>query len=426
MKIGFVSLGCSKNLVDSEYILGMFPNQFEIEKDPAKCEVIVINTCGFINSAKEESINTILEMADYKQDKLKCLIVTGCLVQRYKEELEKELPEVDYFVAIKEYDKLHEILAKALEEEINYKFGENRKMVNNSYYAYLKISEGCNNRCAFCAIPLIRGNVKSVPMEALLEEAKRLISIGVKELNIVAQDSNNYGLDIYGERRIKDLLIELNKLDFKWIRILYMYPDEINEELISSMSKLEKVLPYFDMPIQYGSDTVLKWMRRCPKETVKEKISLIRKYYDNPVIRTSMIVGFPYETEESLDETIEFIKEIRFNSLGAFTYSREEDTPAYDMPQIEEEIKVRRLDKLMTVQKEIAFEIANSFVGKTLEVLIEREESIFNRYVGRAYNSAPDGVDGVVFVRGENLKVGEFYNVEITGTNEYDLLGIVR
>lgn len=429
MKIGFVSLGCAKNLVDSEYIVGLFDDPFfEYESDLKQCEVIVINTCGFIQSAKEETIDTILEFAEYKQNNLKKLIVTGCFVERYFDDCLKEFPEVDLFVKISDYKLLPQKLSELFNHKIIHGYGKSRKLVNNNYTAYLKISDGCDNRCAYCAIPLIRGNCKSYSIEENVEEAKRLLDLGVKELNVVAQDTTYYGKDLYNEFKLKDLLVELNKLDFKWIRILYMYPDEIEEDLLIAMSKLNKVLPYFDIPVQYGNDEMLKLMnRRGSVKLIKEKISLIRKYFENPIIRTTLIVGFPHETDKSFEDTVNMVKDIKFDSLGAFTYSREEDTKSYDMDeQVDENVKNKRYEELMLVQQDIIRDLNESRIGKTYETLIERYESLFDRYVGRSYMSAPDGIDGVVYIKTDKqLEVGEFYEVKITGYKDYDLLGII-
>ena len=430
MKIGFVSLGCAKNLVDSEHIIGLFDDPFfEYEENLNKCEVIVINTCGFIESAKQETIDTILELAEYKNCNLKKLIVTGCFVERYFDACIEEFPEVDLFVKISDYHLLPELLSKLFDHKFIHSYGKARKLVNNNYTAYLKISDGCDNRCAYCAIPLIRGNCKSYSIEDNVLEAKRLLSLGVKELNVVAQDTTYYGKDLYNEFKLKDLLVELNKLDFKWIRILYMYPDEIQEDLLIVMSKCDKVLPYFDIPVQYGNDEILKYMnRRGSVKLIKEKIDLIRKYFDNAIIRTTLIVGFPHENENSFLDTLDMVNDIKFDSLGAFTYSREEDTKSYDMDeQVPENIKVERYERLMSVQKDIVDEINKNRIGNIYETLIERYESLFNRYVGRTYMSAPDGIDGVVYIRSDDeLQIGNFYNVRITDYKDYDLLGIIE
>jgi ribosomal protein S12 methylthiotransferase len=430
MKIGFISLGCAKNLVDSENIIALFDDPFfEYEADLRQCEAILINTCGFILSAKEEAIDTILEIAEYKQDKLKKLIVCGCFVQRYFDDCLKEFPEVDLFVRLSDYPKLPDLLSELFGHRFLHTYGKNRKLANNSYTAYLKISDGCDNRCTYCAIPLIRGNCRSYTIEENVEQAKLLSESGVRELNVVAQDTTYYGHDLYGEFRLKDLIHELDKLDFKWIRILYMYPDEIEEELLIEMKKCRKVLPYFDIPIQYGNDEILKLMnRRGTVALIKEKIALIRKYFDDAYIRTTLIVGFPHETEKTFRDTLDLVKEIGFDSLGAFTYSPEEDTLANEMDeQVDEEVKNRRYEELMSLQQRIVEKKNEGRTGKVYTVLIERYESLFDRYIGRSYMSAPDGIDGIIYIRHEKeLEIGGFYDVEITGFKEYDLYGTIK
>ena len=431
MKIGFISLGCAKNLVDSEYIIGMFDKgRFEISNDPSICDVIIINTCGFILSAKEEAINTILEMAEYKANNLKKLIVTGCFAQRYHDELVEEFPEVDAFIRIDDYPRLDEILSEVLEMEFDCKYTEHRALITNNYYAYLKISEGCDNRCAYCAIPIIRGDCNSYPMEDIIAEAKRLYSLGVKELNVIAQDTTYYGKDRYGKFMLKELLAELDKIPFKWIRLLYMYPDEIEDQLLVDMSKMERVLPYFDIPTQYGNDFILKKMnRRGSVKLIKEKCARIRELFPDAVLRTTLITGFPYETDETFKDTLEFVKEVEFDSLGAFTFSPEDDTQAVTYPEesfVDEELAKKRYDELMTLQNHIVSKKNEKRIGKTYEVLVERYEELYGLYVGRAYFSAPDGVDGVVYIDSEDaLNVGEFYNVCIDHVKEYDFFGKV-
>ena len=428
MKVGFVSLGCSKNLVDSEYIIGLFEDgTFEFENNPAKCDIIVINTCGFILDAKKEAIDTILEMAEYKKQNLKKLIVCGCFVERYLDECKDEFEEVDLFVPIHDYPKLHILLKELLNHDFDASYKEKRKMITNNFYAYLKISDGCDNRCSYCAIPLIRGNCVSYPIEDLVKEAQRLYSLGVKELNVVAQDTTYYGKDLYGHFALKELLVELDKIPFTWIRVLYMYPDEIEDDLLEVMKGLKRVIPYFDIPIQYGNDRLLKLMnRRGSVKLIKEKVNKIRDYFKDAIIRTTIIVGFPYEDEDSFTDTIDLIKELRFDSLGAFTYSREEDTKSYDMPQLEEDIKNKRYDVLMNVQKEISLDINSKRVGKKYLALVERYESLFNRYIARSYMSAPDGIDGVIYVKTDKeLEIGSFVEVEIIDYKEYDLIAKV-
>ena len=430
MKVGFISLGCAKNLVDSENIIGLFDDPyFEYEYDLKKCDAVLINTCGFILSAKEEAIDTILEIAEYKKNNLKKLIVTGCFVQRYLDECKEEFPEVDLFVPIGDYPKLPELLSKLFDHRFINTYGKNRKLANSSYTAYLKISDGCDNRCSYCAIPLIRGNCRSYPIEDNVAEARRLFKNGAKELNVVAQDTTYYGHDLYGRFALKDLIHELDKIEFKWIRILYMYPDEIEEDLLIEMSQCKRVLPYFDIPIQYGNDEILKLMnRRGSVQLIKDKIALIRKYFKDAYIRTTLIVGFPHETEKTFEDTLDLVREIRFDSLGAFTYSPEEDTKSYDMDgQVEEEVKQERYERLMTLQQQIVNEKNEARIGKTYTALIERYESLFDRYVARSYMSAPDGIDGIIYVStDEPLKIGEFYEIEISGYQNYDLLGIMK
>ncbi|MBO7698018.1 MAG: 30S ribosomal protein S12 methylthiotransferase RimO [Erysipelotrichaceae bacterium] len=429
MKIGFISLGCAKNLVDSENIIALFDDPyFEYEDDLRKCDAILINTCGFILSAKQEAIDTILEIAEYKNDKLKKLIVTGCFVQRYFEDCEREFPEVDLFVKIEDYPKFPQLLSELFDHKFTTSYGKTRKLANNSYTAYLKISDGCDNRCTYCAIPLIRGNCRSYPIEDLVKESRQLLESGVKELNLVAQDTTYYGHDIYKRFALKELIHELDKLPFKWIRILYMYPDEIEEELLIEMKNCQRVLPYFDIPVQYGDDEILKLMnRRGSVQLIKDKIAMIRSYFPEAIIRTTMIVGFPHETETSFNNTIDLVKAVEFDSLGAFTYSPEEDTRAFDMDgQVDEELKQERYEQLMLVQKQIVDRKNESRIGKTYTTLIERYEPLFERYIGRSYMSAPDGIDGVIYIRSEeDLKIGDFYEIEITECKEYDLIGKV-
>ncbi len=425
MKVGFISLGCAKNLVDSEHIIALFEDDFfEYEADPRKCDVIVINTCGFILDAKKEAIDTILEMAEYKKKNLKKLIVTGCFVERYYDDCVKEFEEVDAFIPIRDYQKMPQILSELFNHEFKCAYGKNRKLITNSYTAYLKISDGCDNRCAYCAIPLIRGNCKSYPIEDIVKEAKRLKELGVKELNVVAQDTTYYGYDLYHRFALKELLPLLDEIGFKWIRILYMYPDEIDEELIKTIQDCKHVVPYFDIPVQYGNDAMLKLMnRRGSVKLIKEEIKMIRSYFPDAIIRTTLIVGFPHETEKRFLDTVEMVKEVRFDSLGAFTFSKEDDTKSFEMTcQVPEKIKHERYERLMSVQNQIVKEINESRIGKHYEVLVERYEEIFKRYVARSYMSAPDGVDGVIYINDDDMKVGEFYEVEITGYKDYDLL----
>ena len=426
MKVGIVSLGCSKNLVDTQNALSFLKASGHIfVDDPSLAEAIIVNTCGFINDAKQESINTILQMAEFKNSGLKYLIVMGCLVQRYKEDLIKELPEVDRFIAIDEYKHLPEIFNEVLHSQT--KNDPETIIATYPHTAYLKIADGCSNRCAYCAIPLIRKDYKSIPMEDLLKQAKELEKLGVKELNIIAQDTTRYGIDLYGKLRLADLLEELNKLDFTWIRILYMYPDEITDDLLDKMSKLDKVVPYFDIPVQHASDRLLKLMnRRGNKEHILSVIKKIREKFAEPILRTTIIVGFPTETEEDQKELLEFVKDVKWDRLGAFTYSLEEDTPSYDMePKVDEQTAQNRLAELMKLQEEIAKENNQRFVGQILKVVVETQDSVrTDRYEGRAAQHAPDDIDGHVrFTSDRELNLGEFVDVQITSADSYDLMG---
>lgn len=426
MKVGIVSLGCSKNLVDTQNALSFLKaSGHTFVDDPSLAEAIIVNTCGFINDAKQESINTILQMAEFKNSGLKYLIVMGCLVQRYKEDLIKELPEVDRFIAIDEYKHLPEIFNEVLHSQT--KNDPETIIATYPHTAYLKIADGCSNRCAYCAIPLIRKDYKSIPMEDLLKQAKELEKLGVKELNIIAQDTTRYGIDLYGKLRLADLLEELNKLDFTWIRILYMYPDEITDDLLDKMSKLDKVVPYFDIPVQHASDRLLKLMnRRGNKEHILSVIKKIREKFAEPILRTTIIVGFPTETEEDQKELLEFVKNVKWDRLGAFTYSLEEDTPSYDMePKVDEQTAQNRLAELMKLQEEIAKENNQRFVGQILKVVVETQDSVrTDRYEGRAAQHAPDDIDGHVrFTSDRELNLGEFVDVQITSADSYDLMG---
>ena len=423
MKIGFISLGCAKNLVDSEHIIGLFDDPFfEIESNPKKCDAIVINTCGFIENAKQESIDTILEMAELKKDRLKYLIVCGCLSQRYYDDCVKEFPEVDLFVRIADYPNLDKKLAKLFNHDFNSYYGHKRKLITKDYSAYLKIGDGCNNCCTYCAIPLIRGKYYSFPIDEVVNEAIRLYESGVKELNVVAQDTTTYGKDINSS--LAELLRRLDQIDFKWIRVLYMYPDEITDELLEVMKNSKHVLPYFDIPVQYGNDEILKKMnRRGSVKLIEERVDKIRSLFKDAIIRTTLIVGFPYETEDTFNDTLRMVEKCKFDSMGAFTYSREEDTKAYDMPQVDEEDANRRYNILMETQQRINFELNKNRVGNTYTVLIERYESLFKRYVARSYMSAPDGVDGVVYIKSDKtLDIGSFADVKITDFKGYDLI----
>ena len=439
MKILFVSLGCDKNLVDTEMMLGQLSQEgFTFTDDETEAEVIVINTCCFINDAKEESINTILEMAELKkQGTLKALVVAGCLAQRYKEEIQTEIPEVDCILGTTAIDKITEAVKKVLDGEeagmeyihnINKEpvYGKKRIMTTGGHYAYLKIAEGCDKHCTYCIIPKIRGNFRSIPMEALVEEAKQLVEQGVKELILVAQETTLYGQDLYGRKALPELLDQLNAISgLYWIRILYCYPEEVTQELIDAIKRNEKVCHYLDIPIQHGSDAVLKRMgRRTNEQQLRDIVGKLREEIPDICLRTTLISGFPGETDEDHDTVMRFVDELEFDRLGVFTYSPEEDTPAAMMEeQIEEEIKEDRRAEIMELQQEIAYDKADSMIGQKLMVMIEGKVADENAYVGRSYKDAPN-VDGYVFVNADrNLMTGDFVPVVITGSYEYDLIG---
>lgn len=429
MKIGFISLGCSKNLVDSETMMGMLTQGgHTLVNDPAKAEAIIINTCGFIDPAKEEAINTILEMAEYKKSNLKKLIVVGCLAQRYKEDLEQEMPEVDRFISIKEYPSLDKILEEELGNHLTSYSKSERLLSSKPWTAYLKIAEGCSNHCTYCAIPLIRGDNVSYPLEEIVAQAKVLAAKGVKELVLIAQDTTKYGVDLYQRRALLDVLQKVNEItELHWIRVLYMYPDEIDESLIAGMAKLDKVLPYFDIPMQHASNRMLKLMnRRGTKEDILKTIASIHKHYKYPTLRTTFIVGFPTETETDYEEMVEFVKAVKWNSMGAFTYSPEEDTPAYDMEdQLEESIKEERLAKLMSMQKDISLANNQAMIGEVIEVLVESQDGLVGKYRGRSSYNAPDDVDGLVIFKSDRvIEFGSFVKVKIIDALPYDLIGV--
>ena len=452
MKVGFVSLGCSKNLIDTEIAIGHFKNNgYIITNNPEDADIIVVNTCGFIDSAKEEAINTILEMAQYKNKKCKYLIAMGCLVQRYYNDLVKSLPEVDLFIKLDEYNKLWEKINNLVENDIFDKeeketitkisqvkklplptreeFFE-RVVTTGKNYAYLKIGEGCSNNCTYCAIPYIRGPFVSRKMEDVLEEAKILAKEGIKELIVIAQDTTKYGIDIYGEPKLAELLEELVKIDgIEWIRFLYSYPEGITDKLIKVVKNNDKICKYFDIPIQHISNKILKIMnRRTSKEYIEDLISKIRKEIPEVVLRTSLIVGFPGETQEDFDELYEFVNKTKFDRLGTFMYSKEENTPASRLPnQIHHSTKRARYNKIMKEQKEIATENLKNKIGKIYKVLIE-DISFDNKYfIGRTMYDIPQE-DGLVYIKNnkELLKkdlLNKFVECEITDINDYDLIG---
>ena len=436
-KILFISLGCDKNLVDSEVMLGILADRdFEMTDTEDDADIIIINTCCFINDAKEESINTILDMAEYKKTgPCKALIVTGCLAQRYKQEIVDEIPEVDAVIGTSKYDEIFDAVDQALKGSHFLDVDDldrlpsvpgKRILTTGGHYAHLKIAEGCDKHCTYCIIPKIRGNYRSVPMEQLLAEAASLAEQGVKELILVAQETTLYGVDLYGKKSLHILLQELAKIKgIRWIRILYCYPEEIYPELIETIKNEKKVCHYLDMPIQHASDAILKRMgRRTTKAQLKETVSLLRKEIPDIVLRTTLIAGFPGETQEQHEELMEFVDEMEFERLGVFAYSPEENTPAASMPdQIPEEIKEERRDAILELQQEIAFDKAADMVGRTLYAMIEGKVADEPAYVARTYADSPD-IDGYVFVNtGEMLMSGDFVKVKITGSAEYDLIG---
>ena len=439
MKVGFVSLGCSKNLIDTEMMIGVFKNNgFTIVNNPQTADIIVINTCGFIEPAKEEAINTILEMAEYKKTgKCKILVATGCLVERYKEELEKALPEVDIFLKYSDYaeekGKSAEVFAKVLKkiaENIEVEKSEldfmDRVVTTGNNYAYLRIAEGCSNRCTYCAIPYIRGAFVSRTIEDILEEAEMLVKSGRKELILIAQDTSKYGIDIYGKPQLAKLLTELCKIkDLKWIRFLYTYPEDITDELIEVVKKEDKICKYFDMPIQHISDRVLKRMnRKCTGESIKKVIEKLRKEIPNVIIRTTVMVGFPGETNEDFEELYDFIKETKFDKLGAFSYSKEDGTPASRLKeQIHPMTKKSRYNKIMKLQKEISKQNEQQLLGRELEILIEDMSFDRKYYVGRSYMDVPE-IDGVAYIKNNTDKnlIGQYIKAKVVEVKDYDVI----
>ena len=436
-KILFVSLGCDKNLVDSEMMLGMLAEHgYEFTDDEQEADLVVVNTCCFINDAKEESINTILEMAELKKSgAIEGLIVTGCLAQRYREEIQTEIPEVDAILgtaAIDEIVRTIEDTCRGVKEN-HYKSleerpltGVDRVVTTGGHYAYLKIAEGCDKHCTYCIIPKVRGNYRSVPLERLVEEAEKLAARGVKELILVAQETTLYGTDLYGDKALPELLHRLCMIsDLHWIRLLYCYPEEIDARLIRVIQQEEKICHYLDLPIQHASNGILKRMgRRTDKEQLENIIGTLRREIPDICLRTTLITGFPGETQEDHEELLDFVDRMEFDRLGVFPYSQEEDTPAALMEgQIAEEVKQERYAQLMELQQEIAFEAAENMVGRVVDAMIEGRITEENAYVARTYKDAP-GVDGFLFVNtGRELMTGDFVKVRVTASNEYDLIG---
>ena len=437
MKILFISLGCDKNLVDTEVMLGMLASRgYEMTNDEQEADIIVINTCCFIHDAKEESIQNILEMAEYKKNgSAKALIVTGCMAERYRQEILDEIPEVDEVLGTTAYDRIldavdaalagqHEVMTADLDA---LPLPETKRLVTTGgHFAYLKIAEGCDKHCTYCIIPKIRGNFRSVPMERLLKEAQDLAEQGVKELILVAQETTLYGKDLYGEKSLPKLLRELCKISgIRWIRILYCYPEEITDELIQVMKEEPKICHYLDLPIQHANDTILKRMgRRTSKQELIDIVQKLRKEIPDICLRTTLITGFPGETQEQHEEVMEFIDTLEFDRLGAFTYSPEEDTPAATFEdQIDEEVKEDRQADIMELQQEIAFDKAEDKIGREVRVMIEGKVADENAYVGRTYRDAPN-VDGLIFINTDvELISGDFAKVKVTGALDYDLIG---
>ena len=439
MKIFFVSLGCDKNLVDSEVMLGMLVDKgYTFTDDENEADIIVVNSCCFINDAKEESINTILEMAELKKENCKALIVTGCLAQRYKEEIQTEIPEVDAIIGTAAIDKIVETVEDVLagKHEIQMTdinatpvYGKKRVVTTGGHFAYLKIAEGCDKHCSYCIIPKIRGNYRSIPMESLIAEATQLVENGAKELILVAQETTLYGTDLYGSKKLPTLLHELCKISgLYWVRILYCYPEEITDELIQVIKEEKKVCNYLDMPIQHASNQILKRMgRRTNQEELRETVAKLRKEIPDICLRTTLITGFPGETEEDHEELMTFVNEMEFDRLGVFTYSPEEDTPAAVMDcQIEEDVKKKHQAEIMELQQEIAFEKAEAMIGKTVDAIIEGKVADENAYVARTYKDAPN-VDGYLFINTDReLMTGDYVTAVVTGSYEYDLIGELK
>lgn len=460
LKIMFISLGCDKNLVDTEYMLGILKDKgFEFTDDEMEAQVIVINTCCFIHDAKQESINTIIEMAEHKQDACcKVLIVTGCLAQRYQDEILKELPEVDAIIGTSSYDKIAEVVLSKLfnndllsKEDLLFKnslqlsndlllnknnvlenvnrlveVSSDRIITTGGYYEYLKIAEGCDKHCTYCIIPKIRGSYRSYRMEYLIKEAQMLSKNGVKELILVAQETTMYGVDLYGEKSLSKLLYKLSAIDgIEWIRILYCYPEEIDKELIDAIKNIPKVVKYLDMPIQHASDTILKKMgRRTSKQELIAIIDQLREEIPDIALRTTLITGFPGETKKEHEELLDFVNDMEFDRLGVFTYSAEEDTPAAKMEnQISETVKEQRRDELMALQQEISLDKSSQLIGEVLSCIVEGKMIDDDVYVARSYKDAPN-VDGYVFIHtDENLLSGDMVKVKIESAYEYDLMG---
>ena len=412
MKIGFVSLGCSKNLVDTEMMIKFYEDKgYEVVSNPAEAEIIVVNTCGFIEAAKQEAIDTILEMAEYKEYGIcENLIVTGCLVERYLDELKEELPEVDLFIPIRDYEKIF--------EELDY----SKRKITTSNFAYLKIAEGCSNNCTYCAIPYIRGKYVSRPFEDIIDEAKELYGAGYREIIVIAQDTTKYGIDLYGKSRLPELLEELSKINFTWIRFLYAYPETITDELITVVKNCDNICNYFDIPIQHISDMVLRRMgRRSTSETIWNVVGKLRKEIPDVILRTSLIVGFPGETNEDFEELKNFVQEVKFDRLGVFEYSKEDGTPAEKLDgHMDDEIKKERRNEIMEIQQQISKKKNEDIIGKELECKLDYQAEF--GYIARSYRDVP-GEDGVIFVETDKShKAGDIILVKVVNAEEYDLI----
>lgn len=436
IKVGMISLGCSKNQVDAERLLAKLAKEgFAICNDMTECDAVIVNTCGFIEDAKKESIDTILECCAAKgEGNLKCVAVTGCLAERYREELAREIPEADVVLGIGSNEKIAEAITKAVKGEHFTDYGEKeslsmegeRMLANEPWFAYVKVAEGCDNRCSYCAIPLIRGRFRSRPMENVVEECKALAARGVTEINLVAQDTTRYGEDLYGESRLPELIDAVCEIDgVHWVRVLYCYPDRVTDRLIETIARQPKAVHYFDIPVQHASGHVLRDMnRRGDKQSILEMCRRIREKIPDVVLRTTLIAGFPTETEEDFAKLCELVQEARFDRLGCFAYSQEEDTPAGELEQLPEELRQRRAEIIMELQMSAAFDFADRCIGRTLEVLAEGCED--GQYYGRSYMDAPD-IDTKVYFTSENeIEPGSYLPVLITDTCDYDLIGIAQ
>lgn len=426
MKLGLISLGCAKNRIDSELFLGV-AKQYNIEltSSLSDADIIVINTCGFIESAKQEAIDTILEVCDYKNKKI---VVMGCLVERYQNSLEESIPEVDFYFPIRDYDNIDELFKKLTSSSLSYKMDYTKRVVTTSTHSvYLRIAEGCDNKCAYCAIPLIRGKFKSRDFDSLIEEAKVLVSNGAKEITLIAQDTTRYGTDFKNNdpRRLEHLLRAISEINgVEWVRVLYLYPDEITDEILLEIKNNKKVAKYFDIPIQHASNKMLKAMnRRGSKELIKKHIQYIRKFIPEAIIRTTLITGFPTEEESDFTELLDLVKETKFERLGCFTFSNEEDTASYDMyPKVHKSTAKRRYNTIMKEQEKISLEFNKSLIGKQYNCIIEDYDFEKFAYVGRNYMYAPDDVDGCIYIYSPiELEIGSIVLTEIIDSSAYDL-----